>query len=64
MRKSKKKLVPRNPLVVEARFKKAGVMDKTKKQKNKKERADAKKLLESDQGFNDKLFLLACLKPI
>lgn len=60
---SKKKLAPRNPLVVEAKFKKAGLMEPTKKQKNKKNRALSKKQVINAQ-FNNDLFLLACLKPI
>ena len=43
----KKKLVPRNPLVVEAKFRKAGLMEKTKKQKHKKDRASTKKEMEN-----------------
>jgi hypothetical protein len=49
---SKKKLAPRNPLVVEAKFKKAGLMEPTKKQKNKKNRALSKKELEKLMRFN------------
>jgi len=40
---SKKKSVPRNPFVVEAKFRKSGLMEKTKKEKNKENRALTKK---------------------
>ena len=42
MHMKKKKLVPRNPLVIEAKFKKAGLMEKTKRSKNRKERVEIK----------------------
>lgn len=44
---SKKKSVPRNPFVVEAKFRKAGLMEKTKKEKNKKNRALSKKEIDA-----------------
>jgi hypothetical protein len=48
---TKKKLVPRNPLVVKAKFKKAGLIEKTKKAKNKKSRAGSKKEIKAYKEF-------------
>lgn len=45
---NKKKLVPRDPLFVEAKFRKAGLMEKTKKQKHKKDRASIKKEIKDE----------------